>query len=260
MSQSLVQRQFGSNAQAYVHSVVHAQGQSLKRMLELAAPQPDWLALDVAPGGGHSALAIAGQARLVIGLDLTLAMLQAARAYATGLGVQNVLWVQGDGGELPFPAASFDLVTCRVALHHFPAQGAAIADWARVLRPGGRLVLVDNISPDDPAAAAYVNAFEKLRDPSHGALQSLDTLAGFCRDTGLEVLHQERLYKPMNFQQWMERMAVGAGDRVRLTEMLWSSPPAVRAFLDPQGSGAATTFSLHEGIILAAKAATAPVL
>lgn len=253
---SLVQQQFGPNAQAYVHSAVHAQGQSLQRLVELAAPQPYWLALDVAPGGGHSALAVAGQVQQVIALDVTHAMLLAARDYGAGLGLHNVHWVQGDGGRLPLPDDCFDLVTCRVALHHFPDQAAAIRDWARTLRPGGRLVLVDNISPDDPAAAAYVNAFEKLRDPSHGWLHTMDALVTFFSQAGLHILHQERLNKPMNFQQWMDRMAVATEDQERLTAMLWSSPASVRLFLDPQGSGAGTTFSLHEGIILAEKAPT----
>ncbi len=254
MSMTLVQQQFGPNAQAYVRSAVHAQGRSLQRLVELAAPQPDWLALDVAPGGGHSALAVAGQVRQVIALDLTFAMLRAARAYGASLGLHNVLWVQGDGGRLPLAENCFDLLTCRVALHHFPDQGAAIRDWARTLRSGGRLVLVDNISSDDPAAAAYVNAFEKLRDPSHGWLHTMDSLVTFCSQAGLRILHQERLNKPMNFQQWMDRMAVRTQDQERLTDLLWSSPAAVRLFLDPQGSGPDTTFSLHEGIILAEKA------
>lgn len=256
MSKTLVQKQFGAHAEAYVHSTVHAQGDSLRRMAELAAPQPDWLALDVAPGGGHSALAIARQARQVIALDITFDMLAAARAFGRSQGLDNLLWVQGDGERLPMPGAVFDLVTCRVALHHFPHQAGAIRDWARVLKPGGRLVLVDNISPDDAAAAAYVNAFEKLRDPSHGWLHTLGELIGFCEQAGLSVEHSERLLKPMQFHPWMERMGVTPDDRARLTELLWSSQGAARDFLNPQGSGSETTFSLHEGVILAVKTGT----
>lgn len=256
-SQNLVQQQFGAHAEAYVRSAVHARGDSLRRLAELADPQPAWLALDVAPGGGHSALAIARGAGQVIALDLTFAMLAAARAFGREQGLANILWLQGDGERLPFPAAVFDLVTCRVALHHFPHQAAAIREWARALKPGGRLVLVDNISPDEAEAAAYVNAFEKLRDPSHGQLHPLDELLGFCRQAGLSVQHQERLLKPMGFHAWMERMGVSPDDRARLTELLWGSQGAARAFLNPQGSGDETTFSLHEGLILAEKTGAA---
>lgn len=254
---TLVQQQFGAHAQAYVRSTVHAHGDSLRRLAELADPQPGWLALDVAPGGGHSALAIARRARQVIALDLTFDMLAAARAFGRSQGLENIVWVQGDGERLPFPAAVFDLITCRVALHHFPHQAAAIGEWARALRPGGRLVLVDNISPDEAEAAAFVNRFEKLRDPSHGWLHPLAGLVGFCQQAGLSILHSERLLKPMGFHAWMERMGVPPADRATLTDMLWGSQGPARDFLDPQGSGDETTFSLHEGVILAEKTGAA---
>ncbi len=253
MPSTLVQQQFGANAEAYVRSEVHAKGDSLRRMVDLAAAQAHWLALDVAPGGGHSALAVAPHVRRVVALDLTANMLRAARAYSQEMGLANVSWVQGDGGDLPVTASTFDLVTCRVALHHFPDQAGAIQEWARALKPGGRLVLVDNIGPDDAEALAYVNAFEKLRDPSHGWEHPLATLVDFCRRAGLDLLHGERLLKPMKFHPWMERMQVGQADRERLTDMLWNSQGPARAFLHPQGSGAETTFSLHEGILLASK-------
>lgn len=250
-ARSRVQQQFGANAERYVHSQVHAAGHSLHRLVELADPQPSWLALDVAPGGGHSALAIARLARLVLALDVTFAMLRAARSHAATQGQDNLFWLQGDGEKLPLPGETFDLVTCRVALHHFSDQPAALREWARVLKRGGRLVLVDNIGPDDADARAYVNAYERLRDPSHGWMYSLAELAGFVRAAGLTVQHSERLVKPMHFGAWMERMQVSPRDRARLTDLLWKSHGPARAFLDPQGEGEATTFSLREGVILA---------
>ena len=161
--------------------------------------------------------------------------------------------MQGDGGRLPFPHDAFDLITCRVALHHFPDPQAAIIDWARCLKPGGRLVLVDNIGPEDETANAYVNAFEKLRDPSHGWIYPPATLAGFLRDAGLTVHRVEILHKPMAFHPWMERMQVPASDRARLARMLWKSQGAAREFLNPSGEGQDTHFDLWEGVFLAEK-------
>ncbi|MCO6451097.1 MAG: class I SAM-dependent methyltransferase [Caldilineales bacterium] len=252
MSQELVQKQFGANAEAYVSSQVHAQGHSLARMAELADAQPHWLALDVAPGGGHSALVIAPHVRRMVSIDITFPMLQAARRNGEKQGVALVGWVQGRGEMLPFPSV-FDLLTCRVALHHFPDQPAAIRDWARVLKPGGRLVLVDNIGPDEPDAVRYVNQFETIRDPSHGWMYPLAELAGFVAQAGLVVEHVEQLVKPMQFFPWMARMQVNAEDRARLTDMLWQSEGPARDFLNPQGQGEETTFSLREGVIRARK-------
>ncbi len=253
MTRRQVQEQFGENAPRYVRSKVHAQGASLTEMVRLADPQPDWLALDVAPGGGHSALAIARHVRLVVAVDITYPMLQAARAFAHGQQQHNIRWVQGDGGQLPFADASFDLVTCRVALHHFPDQPAAIRDWARCLKPGGRLALVDNIGPEDAAANAYVNAFEKLRDPSHGHLYPPNQLARFLEAAGLEITDSFTLRKPMDFHAWMTRMQVSPADREHLTRLLWDSQGAAREFLNPGGDGDATTFDLREGLFLALK-------
>ncbi len=253
MSRELVQKQFGDNAENYVSSQVHAQGASLKEMVRLADPQPGWLALDVAPGGGHSALAIARHVRQVVAVDITFPMLQAARDFTRSQGQENIVWVQGNGGRLPFGAERFDLITCRVALHHFPRQAAAIADWARCLKPGGRLVLVDNVGPKDPVANDYINTFEKLRDPSHGRVHSPAQLARFIKDAGLILLSAATLRKPMLFHPWMTRMSVPKTDRATLTRMLWESDGSARAFLNPQGEGEKTTFDLQEGLFLAHK-------
>lgn len=253
MTRKRVQQQFGANAQRYVSSDVHARGASLSRMVELAAPQSHWLAVDVAPGGGHSALAIAPHVRQVLAVDITWPMLQAARAFTQEQGITNIRWVQGDGARLPLADAQVDLITCRVALHHFSDQAAAIQEWARCLKPGGRLVLVDNIGPDDSEANRYVNRFETLRDPSHGHLYPLSELLHFVDAAGLHVLTHELLHKPMGFYPWMTRMQVTAADQERLSHMLWQSSGPAHAFLNPQGEGESTTFTLWEGIILAGK-------
>ena len=253
MNRRSVQRQFGENADRYVTSRVHAQGASLAEMVRLAQPQRDWQALDVASGGGHSALAIARYVGQVIAVDITFPMLQAARAFIRAQNQANISWVQADGGSLPFEDDHFDLVTCRVALHHFPDQAAAIREWARCLKPGGRLVLVDNIGPEDSEANRYVNAFEKLRDPSHGRIVASDVLADFIRAAGLNLMTTITLRKPMLFHPWMERMQVSPTDRETLSRWLWESSGPARDFLNPRGTGPETTFDLWEGIFLAQK-------
>jgi len=253
MSRNQVQAQFGANAERYVSSQVHAQGASLERLAQLAAPQPQWLALDVAPGGGHSALAIARRVRRVVAVDVTFPMLRAARIFTRGQGQENIWWAQGDGANLPFDDGLFDLITCRVALHHFPDQAAAIKDWVRCLKPGGRLALVDNVGPEDARANAYVNAFETLRDPSHGHLYPLSSLSGFLEEAGLRIFSSSHLRKPMPFHPWMERMQVPAPDRKQLALMLWESDGDARSFLNPRGAGAQTTFDLWEGLLGAEK-------
>ena len=162
-----VRDQFGRTAQSYVSSQTHAHGSDLDRLLELAAPQPTDLALDVSTGGGHTALALAPHVGRVVASDLTPAMLAAARRFLTEQGITNVDYVIADAERLPFLDASFDLVTVRIAPHHYADVHAACRELARVLRPSGHLVLIDNVAPEDPELDAFMNDIERRRDPSH---------------------------------------------------------------------------------------------
>ena len=145
---------------------------------------PETRALDVAAGTCHLSRAVAPQVRSVAAVDVTPAMLREARAEAAGAQLDNLHLVQGDAGRLPFADEQFDLVMCRLALHHFADPAAEVAEMARVARATGTLAIVDLLSSDDPDLAARYNAFERMRDPSHtcavtaGELRSLMDAAG----------------------------------------------------------------------------------
>ena len=163
---SLSQKRFGEHAAGYVKSEGHAKGADLDRLLELAQPHEDWLVLDVATGGGHTALKFAPHVAKVVASDLTPKMLAAAKEYIRTQGVNNVEFKQADAEGLPFKDKRFDLVTCRIAPHHFPHVDEFVSESARVLKPGGLFLLQDHVLPEDEKAANYVDGFEKLRDPS----------------------------------------------------------------------------------------------
>ena len=252
-----VQAQFGRAAEAYVASPSHAQGASLGRLVELAALLPSHRVLDVATSVGHTALAVAPHVAYVLGVDLTPEMLQVAQRLAREREVNNVEFRRGDAEALPVDDASFDRVVCRIALHHFPNPVVAAREMARALAPGGRVVLVDNIVPQSPAAAAFINRFETLRDPSHHWLFPLTTLAGLFRAAGLTVTHTETLTKAMDFHDWAARMSVPPTLEEGLWESLESASDEVRAFLEPRHVNGRPKFTLHEGIVVAVKDAPA---
>src|SRR5262245_26505094 len=217
MSKSLVQQQFGQHASAYATSTVHAKGASLTRLVELVKPQPAWQALDIATGAGHTAAAFAPHVARIIASDLTEEMLQEAAKLAKSKGLGNMETARADAEALPFEDARFDLVTCRIAAHHFPDVPTFIAEVWRTLKPGGTFALVDNIAPDAEStpgfsnaqlrdAALTYNAFEKIRDPSHGRCLGMAEWGEVLADTGFEVLTKERLPKDMEFLPWSERM------------------------------------------------------
>jgi ubiquinone/menaquinone biosynthesis C-methylase UbiE len=266
MNKSLVQQQFGAHAAAYATSTVHAKGSSLGRLIELVQPQADWQALDIATGAGHTAAAFAPHVAHVIASDITAEMLAEARKLAAARGFANMEVVTADAEALPFPDARFDLVTSRIAPHHFPDVRQFVREVHRVLRPGGTFALVDNISPDAlstpgfpaavlaDAAAAY-NTFEKLRDKSHGRCLGLAEWTDVIAEAGLEVQHREILPKAMEFAPWVERMDVDAVTVARLRKMLEDGAPALKAFLKPSLDGDALWFNLDEAIVLARKPA-----
>jgi ubiquinone/menaquinone biosynthesis C-methylase UbiE len=264
MAKSLVQQQFGAHAAAYATSVVHAKGASLGRLAELVQPGNDWHALDIATGAGHTAAAFAPHVAHVIASDITDEMLDETKKLAAARGLGNMETAVADAGALPFDDACFDLVTCRIAAHHFPDVPRFVAEVRRVLKGGGTFALVDNISPDalstpgfsesdlSDAAATY-NAFEKLRDPSHGRCLALAEWRDVISAAGLDVLHQEILPKDMEFAPWAARMDVDAATVTRLRTILEKGTPALKAFLRPRVDAEALWFTLDEAIVIARK-------
>lgn len=250
MNRELTQAQFGRHAEAYAISASHARGISLQRLLELCPPQPDWRVLDVAAGAGHVALAFAPLARRVVAADLTPQMLAVTRRQGESRGLTNLDITLADAAALPFASAAFDLVACRIAAHHFPDVAAAVHAMARVCKPGGRIAIVDNVVPMHGPTARYINAFEKLRDPSHVRCYALPDWEGLFVAAGLEVVHTEEFRKPLDFDDWASRANVSPADRIRLEVMLRQAPAYAREALTPATEGGRITFNLTEAVII----------
>jgi len=252
-SGELVKKQFGAHARAYVASPVHAHGESLARLVELTKPQRTWLVLDVSTGAGHTALAFAPRVAQVIATDLTPEMLEAARSLASQRGVTNVEFRVADAQVLPFDDSMFDLVTNRIALHHYPEARKAVGEMARVCRRGGVVALVDNIVPPDESTSAYINQFEKLRDASHHCAHPIKGLERYFAAAKLRVEHLECLKKAMIFEPWADRMGADERTKAELRRMLGEAPPAVRGFLNPRLDGEELCFSLTEAVLIGRK-------
>jgi ubiquinone/menaquinone biosynthesis C-methylase UbiE len=262
MASTLVQQKFGAAAADYAASAVHAKGPSLARLVELVGPRPEWRVLDVATGAGHTAIAFAPHVAHVVASDVTDQMLEQAGRLAAEKGLANFETARADAGELPFAGDSFDLVTCRLAAHHFPDPPAFVAEAWRVLRPGGVFALVDNIGPDTDilpgatdaevsAAATVYNAYEALRDPSHARCLALGEWLALMRDAGFVDMRAERMDQIIPFAPWTERMRCDADTVHRLESMLAEAP--LRALLRPSTSADGATFTLQEAIIVADK-------
>ncbi len=252
MSKDLIREQFSAHADAYRTSTVHAKGVSLARLVELVDPQPEWQMLDVATGGGHTAMIFAPYVARVIASDLTPEMLPVAEKLANEREITNVSYEQADAEELPFEDGRFDLVTCRIAAHHFGHVDRFLNEAHRVLKDGGVLAIVDNVAPEG-VSGDYVNRCEKLRDPSHHrALDSEEWQHEFTA-TGFDIAHVERVRKRMEFQLWAERLGASVEVIAQVRAMLINAPDDVADYFHPEFDGDILYFYLTEAIILGSR-------
>jgi ubiquinone/menaquinone biosynthesis C-methylase UbiE len=158
---------FGARAALYTTSAAHTDLQVLARVVELAAPQADGSALDLATGTGHTAFALAPHVARVVGTDLTPQMLAEAERLARDRAIGNVCFCLADVHTLPFGEGAFQIVTCRRAAHHFSDILRALREMKRVLRAGGRLVIDDRSVPEDDFVDERMNELDRLHDESH---------------------------------------------------------------------------------------------
>lgn len=175
--------QFDRQAAMYAASPVHRFGPSLPVLVEFADPKPDDVALDVATGTGNAAFALAGAVRSVVGLDVSEGMIAQAESRAEKDEVRNIEFRIGSAEAMPFPDANFSLVVARHAPHHFRDAEQFLREVRRVLLPGGRFVMADQISPL-PDTSDWIHSWQQTRDPSHflqrtvGQWQTLAKLVG----------------------------------------------------------------------------------
>ncbi|MCA4821863.1 MAG: methyltransferase domain-containing protein [Serratia rubidaea] len=201
-----VDRQFGAQASAYLTSAVHAQGNDLQRLGRLLAAHPQARVLDLGCGAGHASFTAAAQVSQVVAYDLSAQMLAVVAQAAQERGLSNIQTQQGVAESLPFADGDFDLVISRYSAHHWHDVGQALREVKRVLKPGGKAILMDVVSPGHPLLDIYLQTVEVLRDTSHvrnyapGEWLSMLTAAGLRA----EEVTSDRL--PLEFSSWVARM------------------------------------------------------
>lgn len=159
------------------------------RLAALLSPAGDEVALDAGTGTGPIAFALAPLVREVIAVDLVPEMLELGRERA-GEG-SNVRFVLGDALALPVEDGSVDIALSSRTLHHVDDPGRSIAELARVIAPGGRAVVVDQVCSEDAHEAELYERLESMRDPSHVRTLPDSEVRRLLFDAGLVVEHAE---------------------------------------------------------------------
>lgn len=225
----LVRGWFTRHASNYATDAGQRAGPDLALLLERLETRPADRALDVGTAAGNTARALAPRVAEVTGLDLTPAMREEFEAAARAAGLGNLRFATGDVDALPFPDGSFDLVTCRRAVHHFPDPPAAMAEMARVLGPGGRAGFTDMSAPANPAAAELFNDLERARDASHRRALDAGAWRRLVEGAGLEVLSFEALPDRIPWERWLSPVPAGGAEDARARERLAAADRAARA-------------------------------
>lgn len=253
-----VQSQFGAAAAAYTTSVGHSSSPKLAQVVELARTRPTDRALDVATGAGHTALALAPQVAEVVAYDLTREMLDETARNAAARGLANVTLRQGAAESMPFADSEFDIVTVRQAPHHFADLAASIREIARVLKPGGRAVIVDSRAPEDDTLDREYNFIESLRDRSHVRNYRPSEWRAMLRRARLRVTFEELDYytengRPMDFDSWTARMRTPAAAVATLRTLFSNASPGLRDLLRIEISGDSIGFCVPQITLAAIK-------
>lgn len=255
-----VARQFGRTAEAYAKSAGHAHGADLQILLNLLSPHASMTVLDVATGAGHTAAghtaaAIAPLVTRVVASDLVPEMIEQTRKLFATKSLINAEAVVSDVEALIFEDATFDAVTCRIAPHHFLDIDKAIAEIARVLKPGGVFVLEDSCAPEAKRQDQFINQLELLRDPTHIRSYTKKEWKSMLERAGLKVVGVRNYRKTHDVADWIERSDLSAADQQRVYEAFANAPHwARKQFAITYDGTRAQTYSDQKVILRAVKA------
>ena len=246
--------QFGRVASKYRCSADHTDVEDLDLLLTGLALDPAHRVLDVATGGGHTAVTISGMTGQVVASDLTPGMLREAAKLAAEAGARTIVYAAADAEALPFRDAAFDRVTCRIAPHHFPDVRTALAEMTRVTRPGGRVGVIDSVVPGEPSLDAFLNGVEKVRDPSHVRSYRVEEWLEFRAGAGLLLLKAASLWKSHAFPEWVARTGRPKAMQWEVETIFLSAFPLAReTFRIRADGGRVVSYSDEKAIFVAKK-------
>lgn len=235
MERDLLIDEFTHQAESFNRSAVMRSADTLGVLVDALPATPGERWIDVACGPGLITRGIAPRVREATGVDLTPAMIEVARREAGAERLRNVVFEVGDATRLEHPDDCFDGAVTRFSLHHIPLPGRVVTEMARVVRPGGHVVIADHLTSDDAGAAAFHQEIERLRDPSHWTCLSAARLVELGELAGLELISARQHPFSLDYAEWLARGS-GGPQAEQLIEQAFAAradqPPEFRRSAD----------------------------
>ena len=224
----LVQSQFRRQADEYAR-ITSGDDKFTDSIVALADPAAADRVLDIACGPGYLTMALAQRTAAAVGLDATDKFIFGAANEAARKGIGNLRFVVGDVMRLAFGDSSFDLVACKMAFHHFPEPAQVLAQMARVVRPGGKIIIADLLTFEDPERADYHNRLERLCDPSHARSLCEAEFEALFASHELRIAAKKQAVISVPMAAWLAHAAPPADHVARIRELV---QPAISAHRD----------------------------
>ncbi|WP_325034788.1 class I SAM-dependent methyltransferase [Lentibacillus sp. Marseille-P4043] len=206
--------------------------------------------LDIATGGGHVAKQLAKHVNEVIATDLTKEMLENTAKHLKAY--QNISYAVADAENLPFHDSMFDIITCRIAAHHFPNPEKFISEVKRVLKPDGQFLFIDNIAPEDNALDQFNNTLEKMRDYSHVRSRLVSEWKKIFRDNDLTIMKEMTRKKTLPYKEWVRRTVDNQEKINGITQYILNSSDEVQYYFQVKmENNDIQSFAIDEWMVLA---------
>lgn len=201
-----VYQQFDEQANSYLTSQVHAQGEDLIALQERLNDSHNANVLDLGCGAGHASFNAAPRVSAVTAYDLSDSMLSVVAKNALERNLNNISTCKGTAESLPFADHTFDMVISRYSAHHWQDVERALREVHRVLKPAGRGIFIDVVSPGHPLLDIYLQTVEVLRDTSHIRDYSAGEWSSMLNNAGLFIREVKSFRLTLEFTSWVERM------------------------------------------------------
>lgn len=231
MYEESIRAEFTHQTESFARNRVATAAETLDVVVDLVPEDREASWIEVACGPAVISRALAAKVGRVRGIDLTPAMIEKAREEAAREGVDNVEFSVGDATALEFDDASFDGAVTRLSFHHIPAPRRVLEEMARVVRPGGWVIVSDLLTDEDADAQAWHQEIERLRDPSHWATPTPARLRAMGAAVGLDPESEQVIPVELDYEDWLRRGSGGEAAADLIDRLLEEAPEGAECFL-----------------------------